>query len=294
MNLAPPSEGSSRLPFRCLSLDLEVGVRNSRVRAFAGVRSDNGQTSAFPASGGALTTALARLDDLADGAEFVLGHNLIAFDLPQLQAVSPDLRLLQKPAIDTLRLNPLAFPRNPYHHLVKHYQDGQLKRGRINNPELDARETIVLLGDQLEAFRDVHPDRLAAWHWLTTADNGAGFDAVFSSIRHSTRPSDAEAQDAIRALLAGNSCRTHAGEVASRADSHGWALAYALAWLSVSGGNSVISPWVLHNFTGAEELVRLLRDKPCADPACDWCRDRHDARKELTRWFGFPSFRQYG
>ena len=290
MNLAPPSEGSSRLPFRCLSLDLEVGVRDSRIRAFAGVRSDNGQTSIFP-SGGTLTTALARLDDLADGAEFVLGHNLIAFDLPQLQAVSPDLRLLQKPAIDTLRLNPLAFPRNPYHPLVKHYQDGQLKRGRINNPELDARETIELLGDQLKEFRGVHPDRLAAWHWLTTVGNGAGFDAVFSSIRNSTRPSDAEAQDAIQALLAGNSCRTHAGEVASSADSHGWALAYALAWLSVSGGNSVISPWVLHNFTGAEELVRLLRDKPCADPACDWCRDRHDARKELARWFGFPSFR---
>ena len=81
----------------------------------------------------------------------------------------------------------------------------------------------------------MHPDLLAAWHWLTTAGNGAGFDALFSSIRHSTRPSDAEAEDAVRALLAGNSCRTRAGEVASSAGAHGWALAYALAWLSVSG-----------------------------------------------------------
>ncbi len=288
---APPPEGSGRLPFRCLSLDLEVGRRNGLIRAFAGVRSDTGQTLTFPAPGGAFATALARLDDLADGAEFLLGHNLIAYDLPQLQAVSPDLRLLQKRAIDTLRLNPLAFPRNPYHYLVKHYQDGQLRRGRINDPELDARETIKLLDDQLEAFRDVHPDLLAAWHWLTTLENGAGFDAVFASIRQSARPSEAEAQDAIRALLAGASCGTHAGEVASRADSHGWALAYALAWLSVSGGNSVLSPWVLRNFTGAEKLVRLLRDKLCADPACDWCGDRHDARKELARWFGFPDFR---
>jgi ATP-dependent DNA helicase RecQ len=31
--------------------------------------------------------------------------------------------------IDTLWLNPLAFPRNPYHHLVKHYQDGRLQAG---------------------------------------------------------------------------------------------------------------------------------------------------------------------
>jgi len=38
-------------------------------------------------------------------------------------------------------------------------------------------------------------------------------------------------------------------------------------------------------------LVRRLRDTACTDPACMWCRERHDARKELTRWFGFKDFR---
>ena len=61
-----------------------------------------------------------KLDNLADRALYLLGHNLIAFDLPQLRAAQPNLRLLSKDVIDTLRLNPLAFPRNPYHHLVKH------------------------------------------------------------------------------------------------------------------------------------------------------------------------------
>ena len=37
--------------------------------------------------------------------------------------------------------------------------------------------------------------------------------------------------------------------------------------------------------------MRRLRDTACADPACDFCRERHDARKELTRWFGFADFR---
>jgi len=37
--------------------------------------------------------------------------------------------------------------------------------------------------------------------------------------------------------------------------------------------------------------VRRLRDTPCADPACEWCRERHDAGKELPRWFGFEDFR---
>ena len=289
--VAPVSDDSSSLLVRCLSVDLEVGVRDGRIRAFAGVRTDTGQSLVFPAAGGGLASALTKLDDLADGADFLLGHNLIAFDLPQLQAVSPGLRLLRLPKVDTLRLNPLAFPRNPYHHLVKHYQDGQLKRGRINDPELDARLTLEVFDNQQKALCDAPFDLLTAWHWLTTADDGAGFDRVFASLRHSRRPSNAEAYDAIRARLAGSACETRAHEAIAGAVRHGGALAYALAWLSVAGGNSVMPPWVRHQFPEAGRLVRRLRDTACADPACGWCRERHDARKELARWFRFDGFR---
>ena len=103
----------------CLSVDLEVSVRDDQIRAFAGVRPDTGRSLIFPAAGDSLPNALAKLDYLSDGADFLLGHNLIEFDLPHLRAVNPDLRLLRLPEVDTLRLNPLAFPRNPYHHLVK-------------------------------------------------------------------------------------------------------------------------------------------------------------------------------
>ena len=30
---------------------------------------------------------------------------------------------------------------------------------------------------------------------------------------------------------------------------------------------------------------------PCGEADCDWCRERHDSRKELKRWFGFDDFR---
>ncbi len=102
-----------------LSLDLEVGKKDHRIRAFAAVRTDVDQPLVF--RGGDLTAALTKLDDFADGADFLLGHNLIDFDLPHLKAAKPNLRMLKLPAVDTLWLNPLAFPRNPYHHLVKHY-----------------------------------------------------------------------------------------------------------------------------------------------------------------------------
>ena len=278
---------------RCLSLDLEVGVRDRRIHAFAALRPDTGERLVYRS--GDVQASLKKLDALAEGAAFLLGHNLIAFDLPHLKAANPDLRLLKIPAVDTLRLNPLAFPRNPYHHLVKHYQDGQLKRGRLNDPELDARLALDLFGDQRRVLGRTArqaPDLAAAWHWLTTGQGErSGLNTFFSSLRVALRPSDARARDAIRVRLAEGVCRTHAREILADPGRHGWALAYALAWLSVSGGNSVMPPWVRHQFPQAGRLVRDLRDTACADPGCAWCRERHDAGKELIRWFRFPDFR---
>ena len=146
------SEENRRRLSCCLSVDLEVAVRDRRIRAFAGVRGETGRSFLFPGTGNRLPQALAKLDDLATGADFLLGHNLIDFDLPHLRSVNLELKLLDLPAVDTLRLNPLAFPRNPYHHLVKHYQGGQLKRGRINDPELDARLTLEVFDNQLSSL----------------------------------------------------------------------------------------------------------------------------------------------
>ena len=275
----------------CVALDLEVGRHDSVIHAFGAVHASDGRSRTH--SGGGLDAALDSLDAFVKGASFVLGHNLIAFDLPHLEAARPDLRLLRLPAVDTLRLSPLAFPRNPYHHLVKHYQDGGLRRRQLNDPELDARLALEVFGDQREALAKTEPDLLAAWHWLVTPEPEAedrALDALFSEIRGTPRPSDAEARAAIGARLEGAGCAVHARETIAEART-GWALAYALAWLSVAGGNSVMPPWVRHQFPEAGRLVRRLRDTACTDPACRWCREHHDPRRELKRWFGFDDFR---
>ena len=276
----------------CISLDLEVSRDGGRIHAIGAVRADTGHRLVH--SGGGLAAALVKLDDLAAGASFVLGHNLIAFDLPHLAAAKPDLRLLKLPAVDTLRLSPLAFPSNPYHHLVKHYQDGGLKRGRVNDPELDSRLALEVFRDQQRALKGMPPDLLTAWHWLCTPEPEGvdrALDDFFAGLRHSRRPSDAEARAAIARRLDGTACVTHVQEVLRKARELGWALAYALAWLSVAGGNSVMPPWVRYQFPEAGQLVRHLRDTVCTDAACEWCQERHDARKELKRWFGFDDFR---
>ncbi|SAY38275.1 RecQ family ATP-dependent DNA helicase, partial [Candidatus Synechococcus spongiarum] len=264
-----------------------------RIRAFGAVRSDTGESCC----GGGSKVELSRLDALTEGVDALLGHNLIAFDVPHLKATLPGLGLLELPQVDTLRLSPLAFPRNPYHRLVKHYQDGSLQRGQINNPELDARIALEVFGDQRQALQEVQhnqPELLAAWHWLGTPQPEGvdrALDALFSVLRSAPRPTAAEGRQAIGDFLKGRACISQRREVVNGARQLGWSLSYALAWLSVAGDNSVMPPWVRHQFPQAGRWVHRLRDLACTDPACHWCREHHDARKELKRWFGFDSFR---
>ena len=159
---------------RCISIDLEVSKKTNVVHALAGVRADTGQSVARSDLDRDLHAVLAEPDELAERAEFVLGHNLIKFDLPRLRKKRPSLRLLQLPVIDTLWLSPLAFPQHPYHRLVKHYKDGGLNRQKPNDPELDARLTLKVFSDQQKQLLATPPHLLTAWHWLTTNSGEAG------------------------------------------------------------------------------------------------------------------------
>ncbi|MCY4322928.1 MAG: RecQ family ATP-dependent DNA helicase, partial [Gammaproteobacteria bacterium] len=247
-----------------MSIDLEVAPIDGRIHKIGAVRSD--REDDFHRAGGHLGAALQALDRYAHGAECVLGHNIIKHDLKYLAAADPRLALFQLPVIDTLRLNPLAFPAHPYHHLVKHYQDGGLLRGQKNDPVLDARLALDAFDNQRAQFGDTHPDLLGAWHFLCTPDHkrqDAALDRVFCELRGAERPSKQEAKRLILARLAGKACSSVAEKLADKPNRHGWPLAYALAWLSVAGGNSVMPPWVAHQFPLAKRLVRDLRDKAC-------------------------------
>ena len=284
---------SDALLSRCVSIDLEVDPNTNQIKSFAAVHSNVNESLVYRR--GSLAKALSALDEFAENAEFVIGHNIIHFDLPHLATTRSDLELLKKHAIDTLWLNPLAFPRNPYHHLVKHYQDGRLQAGHVSDPELDAQLVLTVLQNQLLAFAELEKSDgkiLAAFHSLTSASpSDTGFDAVFSAVRDAPRPDALETLDAIRAILQDEACAHQIEKVISKAGRGSWSLAYALSWISVAGGDSVMPPWVRHQFPQASELVRALRDTHCKDPACSWCSTYNNPKVLLKNWFGFDAFR---
>jgi ATP-dependent DNA helicase RecQ len=287
---------SESAPFRprCLCLDLETSREaETQVHKIGAWRADSGQSVLFQ---GRFSDAevQARLDELAQGAGFLLGHNLAEHDLPILRQRYPDLALHALPVIDTLWLSPLAFPQNPYHSLVKDYK---LIRDSRSDPLKDAQLSFRLFRDQFAAFQQRHgesPAELACLHFLLAAVPRADYDRLFRVIRGASRPDVSEMRGLVRSLVGGRVCATRLARLLDedlpQPELH-LPLAYVLAWLRVAGGNSVLPPWVSHRHAQVRSVIRELRDTACASPDCAYCRRYHDPHQELERYFNFTAFR---
>lgn len=280
---------------RSVSVDLEVDPDKAKIFALSAVARGSAAPKVVAKSN--IEAALTELDNFCQGFDHVIGHNILRHDLPHLAAASPRFVALAEAPIDTLWLNPLAFPRNPYHHLVKHYQDGRLQTGHVNDPEFDARLVFEVLENQMDALAELNrksPDALAAYHFLCCrSPQSGGFDQVFASIRGSTKPGVEDARIAIKRLIDDAACSSMLANTLEQLDdtSLGWPMAYALSWISVAGGDSVMPPWVRAQFSDAARIVRKLRDNNCGNDGCGYCLTNNDPKKALDRWFGFENFR---
>jgi ATP-dependent DNA helicase RecQ len=250
-----------------------------------------------------LDRTLEQLDGMAAGASFLLGHNMLRHDWPLLKQVKPSMQLLELPVIDTLSLSPLAFPQNPYHRLIKDYK---LIRDSLNSPLSDCHSTLALFQDQRDAFSKLgynDKNELLIYQSLLAPTSSPGLGAFFSTLTgQQPLPLD-QVAELIPALLKETDpthvrdlkvCRTRLQQLLideiHKPDLH-WPIAYALAWLRVSGGNSVLPPWVFHQYPQTERLLHELRDLPCSKSDCQYCLTTHDPRRELQRYFGFDDFR---
>lgn len=291
---------------KALVFDLECAPdhqgRFEKIIQLAGLRPDTGAELEQKVSGDA-GLALQALDELGQGASFILGHNILEHDLPVLRRQAPELELHQLPAVDTLRLSPLAFPQNPYHRLIKDYK---LIRDSLNSPLSDCRSTLELFRDQYDAFEQLNitnrhellcyqallapeqADELSSFFMARTRCLPVGLDELRQIISELLQEKDASLDRDLKV------CKSRLQLLLEQDLTNKqlrWPLAYALAWLRVSGGNSVLAPWVRHQFPATGQLITELRDTPCSAADCQYCRSTHDPRQELRRYFGFPDFR---
>ena len=274
-------------------LDLETGAQ--KLNALGGFLRDAALCETDPARLGA---ALNHLDAVAAQAEFVAGHKLLAHDLPFLRERFPRLRLLQLPVVDTLLLSPLAFPQNPYHRLVKDYK---LVRDAVNDPLADARLAATLGGDEFVEFEkraQTLPEltrfcRRALTSARLPVEARRGFAMFFDAVGVPV-VEDGGIGLLFAAVVGERVCsaalaellRLNPGEELAAP-----AAAYAATWITVAGHNSVLPPWVRHQFPETGQLLDLLRGRGCADDGCAYCRQAHNQVEQLRKYFGFPQYR---
>lgn len=279
-----------------LLLDLET-TRSGKIRHIGAVL--NGTVFERKEHAGS-RAVLEQLDDLGRKASFILGHNLLGHDFPVLKTVAPWLKILDQPVIDTLYLSPLAFPENPYHHLVKDYK---LVKSAINSPVEDARLAASVFQDQWQSFMALgeKSPALADLYRFCFQDSsfhsfsGTGLTLVFSRIAQPVIQTPDQALSCFLEQAKEKICVKTAGNVLlpilSTREKRPMA-AYCMAWLTVAGGNSVLPPWVRHGFPGITSLIKSLRMETCGDSSCVYCAQNNNSEHQLHRFFGYSRFRE--
>lgn len=234
--------------------------------------------------------ALSALNRFSREADYVMGHNIWSHDLPAARRVLPEAPFLSLPVIDTLYMSPLAFPSNPYHRLVKNYK---LVREGKNNPLADVRLTRQVVKEQIEALtHQARPDLIRFFAFCFAGSGLSGIADLFSRICGAL-PEPGEAAELFLSLCGDKACRNGLEQTwrdYSPLPEKRLVLAFLTSWIRVSGGNSVMPPWVSHAFPEIRELVHRLR-YACTDSNCPYCRENNHAETLLERYFGFEGFR---
>lgn len=93
------TESRDKARAKCLCIDIETARQDRTIlREVGAFRPDTDARARIP---GKSKTLVSQLNELTQGAAFVLGHNVIAFDQPALAVLHPDLALHQLPLPNT-------------------------------------------------------------------------------------------------------------------------------------------------------------------------------------------------
>jgi ATP-dependent DNA helicase RecQ len=131
-------------------------------------------------------------------------------------------------------------------------------------------------------------------HCSISCSATGGVASLFATIRGAPCPTAEAAAAHLENAVRGHVCEKRLAtliETDLRDPALHYPIAYLVAWLRVSGGNSVLPPWVRQAFPETPRLIRELRDRPCASPDCSYCRRAHDPETLLEHYFNLKTFR---
>ena len=277
----------------CVGIDIEAHPETAEIFAMAAIRNSTGEKIDYRNRD--IRAFLQNLENLLGRSNYLIGHNILKFDLQHLIAKNSQFSKFLNRSIDTLWLSPLAFPLRTYHNLEKPHLDSTLNEGKKQDPEKDALLSIELLENQQKAFAGLEENLLLAFHFLATrGKDSTGFNAFFCNLRNVNSLDEEGCVKAILQSLKGLACSTglHERIVEFSYPENSWSLAYALSWISVAPEKAALSPWVVNEFPEVVNVLRILRTTDCKRRDCVWCSEHNAPKVALKRYFGYKDFRK--
>jgi len=257
-------------------IDTEVSLKSQKILDIGGVK-DNGNSFH--------SNSITEFVSFIKGTRFICGHNILNHDLKYLHEALTNSGINHLSIIDTLFFSPLLFPTRPYHHLLK---DDKLQSEELNNPLNDAVKARDLFFDEVSAFNQTD-ELLKSILCLLLRDKKefCSFFEYTSFKPNGTRGLLELINQKFNSAICSNA---KLDEIISL---YPIELAYCLALINCRNRYSITPPWVIKNYPEVEQIIFLLRNKPCIS-GCTYCNKALDPFAGLNKYFGFKSFRTYG
>lgn len=219
------------------------------------------------------------------------GHNVISFDLKYLKETPLENIITPDNTIDTLYLSALIFAKKTYHKLVK---DDKLTYDEENNPLNDSIRAFDLFHDCVNEFKRfdlTFKDIL----YLLLKDK-VGFKGFFQYINY--QPVNLTLKPLLIKRFSENMCLNK--NIDYFIKNYPIELSFALSYINAKNTkdtpdtkSSLLPPWLLNNFSKVEEIVLSLRNDPCDDVNCSYCRQELSGIRALNWYFKYPKFREF-
>ncbi len=230
----------------------------------------------------------AKLEDAASKAKFIVGHNALQHDVPIIkQYFSIDFPSIK--VLDTLRLSPLIFPREPYHKLRKEYL-------RDENDPSNSLKDADLCKDLLEACVEkwkTFPWQLRLLLYCLLYDK-PGFAPFFEIVGDFAQPEVKEKRKEVFVWLYENYksklCLTNCRDEIKESPIE-WS--FLLTLFYEDGISDFVPHWVRYQYPHLESILHHRRLVPCGNFQCLYCSEQLSSTKQLKKWFRFDAFRSF-